>query len=54
MSDEDPAELSMRLQPRGQIHLVTNDGVVHSILAAEITDSTKARVNPNAQLEWLF
>ena len=54
MSDEDPAELSMRLQPRGQIHLVTNDGIVHPVLTAEIANSAEASVDPDAQLEWLF
>jgi len=27
VSDEDAAKLSIRLQPRGQIHLVADDGV---------------------------
>ena len=45
MSDQDPAELSMGLQPRGQVHLAANDGVVHSVLAAEIADGAEARVD---------
>ena len=54
MSDQDSVQLSMGLQPRGQIHLVANDGVVHPVLAAEIADGAEARIDPDAQLEWLF
>ena len=54
MCDHDSAELGMGLQPRGQIHLVADDGVVHAVLAAEICDGTEARIDPDAQLEWLF
>jgi hypothetical protein len=54
VSDQDSAELSVGLQPRGQIHLVANDGVVRAVLAAEIANGTETRVDPDAQLEWLF
>jgi len=54
VSNQYSAELSTGLQPCGQIHLVANDRVIHSVRAAEIADGTEARVGPNAQLEWLF
>jgi len=48
VSDQDTAELSMGLQPRGQIDLVANDGVVQPVLAAEVANGTETRVDPNA------
>src|SRR4051794_4034652 len=54
MSDEDPAGLSMGLQPRRQIHLVANDRVVHPVLTTKIADGAETRVDPDAQLERPF
>ena len=49
--EEDASEVGVRLQPRGQIHLVADDRVVDAIVAAEVADRAKAGVDPDPQLE---
>jgi hypothetical protein len=54
MAHEDAAEFRMGLQARGQIHFAADDGVVHPVFAAEITDRAITRVDADPQLERLF
>jgi hypothetical protein len=54
MAQENAAKLSVRLQPRRQVHFAADDRIVHAVLTAEIADGTIARVDSDAQLERLL
>src|SRR5438552_17663393 len=51
MAHEDAAQFRVRLQSRRQIHFIADDGVVHPLRAADITDVAIARGDADAPLE---
>ncbi len=51
---EDAADLGVRFEPGGEVHLVADDGVVHAVRAAEVADRAEARVDADPKLERLL
>jgi hypothetical protein len=51
---QNAAEIGVRLQPRCQIHLVSDDRVVHAIVAAEVSDRAETGIDADAKLEDVF
>ena len=54
VADDDVARLRDRLQPRRQIRLGPDDGVVHPIAAAEVADVAEAGIDAHAHAERVF
>ena len=54
VADDDMSRLGDRLEPRREINLGTDGGVVHAVDAAEIADVAEAGVDAHAHAERLF